>query len=374
MSLVIYDTSNFSDFPIGGQLTSVRNFLRYVAEERTDLVPLVILVGVTLDESEVGRFSVVRIGGADFSFFPVALAENDQNNTKGSLRLRYAKGLMKYLRKVGFPRKSIHYIHTPEAYGPVRLITCGKRYVFSHGSFLGMKDNLRFYKGGMIADAFQRYLCHVVKHADGIFALDKGTLDDYRDLGAKAYLANNSVTVRERIRRDTNPGQIKVLFVGRLSAVKNIAPIIDACESEDRVQSLRIVGAGEEYDFLRSKTAEKTQFVGGLSHDDVLAEMRQADVLVMNSIHEGVPMTVLEAMALSLPVASTDVGGIADVVSFGEGGLKTDGTSESIRGAIVEIAENHACYEERAYAISSKFFYKNVNEAICEVLFEEGRK
>ena len=115
MSLVIYDTSNFSDFPIGGQLTSVRNFLRYVAEERTELVSSVILVGVTLDESEVGRFSVVRIGGADFSFFPVAPAEGDQNNTKGSLRLRYAKGLLKHLHKVGLSRKSIHSIHTPEA-------------------------------------------------------------------------------------------------------------------------------------------------------------------------------------------------------------------------------------------------------------------
>lgn len=374
MSLVIYDTSNFSDFPIGGQLTSVRNFLRYVAEERTELVSSVILVGVTLDESEVGRFSVVRIGGTDFSFFPVALAEGDQNNTKGSLRLRYAKGLLKHLHKVGLSRKSIHYIHTPEAYGPVRLMARGKRYVFSHGSFLGMKDNLRFYKGGMIADAFQRYLCYVVKHADGIFALDKGTLNDYKDLGAKAYLANNSVTVRERIERNANPRQIKVLFVGRLSAVKNIAPIIDACESESRVQSLRIIGAGEEYDSLKSKAARKTQFVGGLSHDAVLTEMRQADVLVMNSIHEGVPMTVLEAMALSLPVVSTDVGGIADVVSFGEGGLKTDGTSESIRDAIVEIAENHASYEERAYAISGRYFYKNVNEAICEVLFEESSK
>lgn len=34
--LVIYDTSNYEDFPIGGQLTSIRNFLTYIAEYQTD--------------------------------------------------------------------------------------------------------------------------------------------------------------------------------------------------------------------------------------------------------------------------------------------------------------------------------------------------
>lgn len=372
--LIVYDTSNFVDYPIGGQLTSVRNFLKYLVESRADIASNTLLVGVTLFEEEIGKVRSVSIDGCSFSFLPVALAERDQNNTRGSLRLRYMLGLVKHLGVINNTEPIVNYIHTPEAYLPAKLITGADVFVFSHGSFLDMKDNLRFYKGSAIASLFQCYLHFIIRKSKGIFVLDGDTFTRYKEMGARVHLARNSiVTHDEWLERSVDAYAIDVLFVGRLSAVKNIEPIINACESECRIRSLRIAGAGEQFDHLRSLAKKKTEFLGGLNRDQVEDEIRHADVLVMNSIHEGVPMAVLEAMSLSLPVISTDVGGISEVVNFGVGGLSTDGTARSIRKAVLEIADNYRYYSIGAYRQSLGYSYRSVNAEILEVLLgEEG--
>ena len=51
--LFIYDTSNFIDFPIGGQLTSIGNFLRFICEEHPERTEDIVLVGVTLCQGEM---------------------------------------------------------------------------------------------------------------------------------------------------------------------------------------------------------------------------------------------------------------------------------------------------------------------------------
>jgi glycosyltransferase involved in cell wall biosynthesis len=61
------------------------------------------------------------------------------------------------------------------------------------------------------------------------------------------------------------------------------------------------------------------RFLGSVS--DVPALLRQARVSVLSSVSEGVPLTVLEAMASGLPVAATAVGGIPEVVIDGATGL-----------------------------------------------------
>ena len=98
--------------------------------------------------------------------------------------------------------------------------------------------------------------------------------------------------------------------------------------------------------------------------EDVRRQMREADVLVMNSTHEGVPMTILEAMGMGMPVVSTDVGGIAAVAPFGTVAEKTDGTAGSIERSVRAVAN---CYGERssaAYAKSADFDFRSVNRKV----------
>ena len=372
-NLILYDTSNFEEYPIGGQITSIRNFLRYVAECHPDVVSRTLLVGVSLNPNAIGEVSKIRISGQDFRFLPVALAEPDQGHTKSSLRLKYVKGLMRHLPKVDFAKSTINYIHTPEAYGPVRLRGKGSCAIFSHGSFFNMQKGFRFYKDSWISKMFQCYLNWTIKSADRLFVIDDDSYAQYIKQNKNVSFVSNSIDYREQVRRSVNPSAIKLLFVGRLSAVKNIGPIIEAAESLPEIASLAVVGEGEEGDNLRAMAGPKTIFTGALGKNAVRDQMRASDILVMNSNFEGVPMSILEAMGMGLPIVSTDVGGVSQVVSFGENAEKTIGTSNSIALAVTKIMKNYYYYSNNSFEYSKKYMYQEINKSIFESLLKMSK-
>ena len=159
---------------------------------------------------------------------------------------------------------------------------------------------------------------------------------------------------------------MRLLFVGRLSRIKGVDKIIKAVEGEENIE-LTIVGDGEERDYLESlvKTS-KISFKGAQKPDQVKNEMIYSDILVMNSILEGKPMTIIEAMSYGMPIVTTNVGGISELVRFGENAEKTDGTSQSIIAAIKKIQLNYEGYSQKSVRISSEFDYKKVNLIIFD--------
>jgi len=370
--LYIYDTSNFVDFPIGGQLTSIRSFLKYLAECQPEVAARTTLIGVTADDAhKMDESGAIIIHGFPFRYVSVAGAEIDQNHPRRSLRLEYLKGLIRYRRNMSTSPDDLHFIHTPEAFLAVRLFLRGKTAVFSHGSFVNMKDSVRFYAGSPVASLFQRYLTWVVRHADRIFVLDRATYDSYRALNSRVHLVTNSIVGREKVERCVG-GQLRLLFVGRLSAVKNVLPIVAAAEQSPLVASLLVVGAGEEYERLRLAAGPKTTFAGPLPHEAVMETMRSSDVLVMNSRHEGVPMTIIEAMSVGLPVITTNVGAIGETVEFGLNAIMTDGSVQSIIWALEAMGRDYNRLSDAAFAGSLRFDYSTVGARVFEALCETG--
>ena len=144
--LILYDTCNFRDYPVGGQLTSIKNFLRYLAETYPEHCENVLLAGVSCDPDEVGKIQKIATASGTFSFLAVVHAESDLGNVKKSLRLEYVKGLWKYRKLIGLRKEDCNYIHTPEAFAAVRLMRPGAVcYVFSHGTYLNMWQRVRFF-------------------------------------------------------------------------------------------------------------------------------------------------------------------------------------------------------------------------------------
>lgn len=149
--LILYDTSNFVDFPIGGQLTSVRNFLKYIANEQRTFGRQLLLVGITTSEENVGKIDKVNIDGVEFDFLPVLYRDSNLSHVKKSLRLEYLKGLLRKRKLISSGKRTIHYIHTPEAFIEVKLVhPFEKTVVFSHGSFFNMVDGFRFYQNNKL--------------------------------------------------------------------------------------------------------------------------------------------------------------------------------------------------------------------------------
>ena len=141
-----------------------------------------------------------------------------------------------------------------------------------------------------------------------------------------------------------------------------------AAQMEGEGITLTVVGDGEEGEYFRTFADEKIRFTGAVAPSRVASYMQNADVLVMNSDFEGVPMTILEALSHGLPVISTDVGGIAETVDFGKDAVRTDGTPESIIRAVREIKDHYADFAAAAHEHARQYDYRTVNGEVCDNL------
>lgn len=107
---------------------------------------------------------------------------------------------------------------------------------------------------------------------------------------------------------------------------------------------LDIVGVGPHREHLERLCDElqlrpHVKFLG--ARRDVHALLSRADMFVLSSISEGLPITLLEAMATGLPVVSTGVGGVPELVVQGETGLLVPERSpDALSDAILEIIRN----------------------------------
>lgn len=110
-----------------------------------------------------------------------------------------------------------------------------------------------------------------------------------------------------------------VLFIGRLSVEKNVGLLIRAAKSvaAQRPKTLfLIVGGGKDEINLRSMAADcrNIVFAGKIPHVDIPKFHKAADVLVLPSFYEGIPLVLVEAAAAGLPVICTDVRDAKDVI------------------------------------------------------------
>lgn len=124
--------------------------------------------------------------------------------------------------------------------------------------------------------------------------------------------------------------QYDVAFCGRLVANKGVLETIRAVQMVEGA-TLVIIGDGPERDRAELLVRElnmqhRVEFRGWLpTQEDVIRSLRSARAFVMNSKSEGGPRIALEAMSCGLPVVSTKVGVMPDVIIDGNNGMFTTG-------------------------------------------------
>ena len=375
--LVLYDTSNFEDFPIGGQLTSIRNFLYYMAEKQSIECKKVLLVGITNDKNDVGIIKQINLFGVKFDFLPVLWRDKDLSKVKKSLRLQFVQGLFSNGKKILCDSNTLHYIHTPEAYIYIKFMhPFAKTAVFSHGSFFNMTKGFRFFSNNIIIKTtFKFFLKLLLKTATCVFVLDMKTKIDYERYGANVKLVDNSIILPIRqYRRKKVHKPLRVLFVGRLSKVKCVDNILKAIQLYEQDIRFTIVGDGEERNVLLKIVKElnlerKVIFTGSVTPEHVRNYILENDILIMNSILEGKPMTIIEAISYGMPVITTPVGGIVEMLREGNSACFTTGSAESIQEALDVVTNNFYDFSCGAIEDSRKFDYKIVNEKIYKEIF-----
>ena len=139
--------------------------------------------------------------------------------------------------------------------------------------------------------------------------------------------------------------ELHILFLGRLGQRKGLPELLTALGDprlRDRAWRTTVAGDGDVATYRARATAlgldRRVTFPGWVSPDAVDALLVDAHVLVLPSHAEGLPMSVLEAFAAGVPVISTPVGGLSEVVVHEFNGLLVrPGDIDALVDAVVRL-------------------------------------
>ncbi len=143
------------------------------------------------------------------------------------------------------------------------------------------------------------------------------------------------------------PGAKLIGTVGRLAPVKNHKLLIEALflvrQTVPDVH-LAIIGEGEMREALAAYAADLSvsEYVSLVKETQTIDHFYGAiDIFCLSSDSEGMPLTLLEALASGVPVVSTEVGGIPEIIENGKTGyLVPRGSADSLAQRIVELLQN----------------------------------
>ncbi|NDJ57182.1 glycosyltransferase family 4 protein [Enterobacteriaceae bacterium 4M9] len=134
-------------------------------------------------------------------------------------------------------------------------------------------------------------------------------------------------------------GNLKFLYVGRLSREKNLSILIEVFNQTQH--RLIIAGSGEELAILKDKATNNVTFLGYVDNKSLVEIYAECDCFVLPSLSEPWGLVVEEALSMGLPVIVSDkVGCYEDMVNVHNGIIFDATDPNSLLLAINNMAEN----------------------------------
>jgi len=202
-----------------------------------------------------------------------------------------------------------------------------------------------FYKK---AGIIKPYLRFIIRRSDILICLSKQWIEYYSGFlpASKLRILNNPVVTIEHSLVNKKTGKVCFLFLGLIVERKGIYDLLKAISLLDKdvrdKMHLEIGGDGEREKLQQMisdlNISESVTFRGWV--DGVLKEelFSKANVYILPSHFEGLPVSILEAMSQGMPVIATSVGGIPEIVIDGKNGyLVNVGDIEAIRESMTKL-------------------------------------
>jgi len=159
------------------------------------------------------------------------------------------------------------------------------------------------------------------------------------------------VKASARVQDEDLQSCFSLLTVGRLHAVKNHTFLFYACallREQGQAVHCRVAGDGPERRRLKDlrehlHLSSEVEFLGAIPHEELGAYYDAADLVVLTSLSEGIPLTLMEAMARGALVLAPAITGIPELVADGETGfLYRPGSLEDFASRVAWIREHYA--------------------------------
>ena len=208
--------------------------------------------------------------------------------------------------------------------------------------------SVNLYKKGCLAEKRSAFLYN--HFATKVIAISETVADYLTAMGVKkrqvVTIANGVDRKRyhEKYQYAPQTSCLKLLFIGRLQAVKGLNFMLDALAIFNRKYSnweFTIVGDGDERTSLETqainlKMLDKVHFVG--ASNDPWDYLSDHSLLCLPSLREGLPMVLLEALAIGVPVLCSKVGYLPKLVGDDNGFLVAPGNSAEILDMLCRIS------------------------------------
>lgn len=142
----------------------------------------------------------------------------------------------------------------------------------------------------------------------------------------------------------------KIFCAARLSREKGLEFLVYALKflrDQGHALQLRLAGDGPTRNELEDLTdklglSDQVRFLGFLGEDDIIRELEASDLFVLPSFIEGLPVSVMEAMAIGVPVIATNIAGTSELVEDGKTGLLIrPADSQGLANAVMRMIADH---------------------------------
>jgi glycosyltransferase involved in cell wall biosynthesis len=160
------------------------------------------------------------------------------------------------------------------------------------------------------------------------------------------FIDDEIFSVRNFDDRERGGKAVTAIFSGAISCSKGCDKILEIAK---KLPSLKVLMAGEIKSDMKDafdSRPKNVNYLGALDNALLIKEMAKADFFLFPTVHpEGFPNSIVEAMAIGLPIISTNIGAISEMVDDGKGGYLID--PGAISDFVVKTKEMMASSEMR---------------------------
>lgn len=286
-----------------------------------------------------------RFDGYDIHYVPTSCPRN-----KFLKMVALGSGLVKYGGRLLFTNPEIVHIHTasfPSFY---------RKMIYLLLALAFRRKTILHIHGGGFCEFYAAHpkllrmlISRILSAVDIIIVLSESWLNYLQTItkNSSIRILHNPIDTSEFASRTRkgNKQTKNVIYMAGLEPEKGICDLLEAVPQVLKAEpTARFVLCGDgDINKLKSICKDKgildhVEFCGWVSGHNKIAKLIEADVFVLPSHCEGLPVSIIEAMSAGLPVVSTCVGGIPDIVEHGVNGFLVQvGDTESLADRLIEL-------------------------------------
>ena len=205
---------------------------------------------------------------------------------------------------------------------------------------------------------------YVSRHCKSVIAVSQDLSNAMKNAGlsnVKGVVFNAVNTSLFNFKQSEANDKLTLLHVSSLKQEhKNFELLLKSfatCNQLNKLE-LSVINSGDEAPYLpliqELNLKDKVHFLGSMSIDSVAKEMQRSNVFVLSSNYENMPCVIEEALCAGLPVLSTNVGGISEIVNDSNGILVPPQNHLAFAQALDEITEYYARFDLNQIAQEAK--------------------